>query len=76
MERGITMTPYFQAGFAVMYARKSLGLTQQDLALRSGIAQADICKIESGHYNTSLKTLTRLAEAMGKIVRVSFVDPV
>lgn len=45
---------------AILDAGKASGLTQKDLAERSGIAQADISKIETGNANPSLKTLQRL----------------
>ena len=49
---------------AVIDARKESGLTQQQLAERTGISQADISKLENGNANPSLKTLQRLASAM------------
>lgn len=58
---------------AVIDARKESGLTQQQLAERTGISQADISKLENGNANPSLKTLQRLAAAMGKSVKISFV---
>ena len=50
---------------AVIDARKESGLTQQQLAERTGISQADISKLENGNANPSLKTLQRLASANG-----------
>ena len=58
---------------AVIDARKESGLTQQQLAERTGISQADISKLENGHANPSLKTLQRLASAMDKKLKISFV---
>ena len=58
---------------ALLDARKNSGLTQMDLAERTGIAQADISKLENGNANPSLKTLQRLAEGMGKRLKVEFV---
>ena len=54
-------------------ARKESGLTQQQLAERTGISQADISKLENGNANPSLKTLQRLASAMDKKLKISFV---
>ena len=59
---------------AIIEARISSGLTQKELSLRSGIAQGDISKIENGNANPSIKTLQRLASAMGKELRIEFVD--
>ena len=58
---------------AMLDARKEAGLTQKDLAERTGIAQADISKMENGNGNPSLKTLQRLAAGMGMRLKVEFV---
>lgn len=54
-------------------ARKASGLTQKDLADRTGIAQADISKLENGNANPSLRTLQRLADGMGMKLKLEFV---
>ena len=54
-------------------ARKAAGLTQKDLAERTGIAQADISKLENGNANPSLRTLQRLADGMGMKLKLEFV---
>jgi ribosome-binding protein aMBF1 (putative translation factor) len=58
---------------AIIDARKTSGLTQKELSERTGIAQGDISKLESGNANPSLKTLKRLALGMGMILRLEFV---
>ena len=40
---------------------------------RTGIAQADISKLENGNANPSLRTLQRLAAGMGMQVKIEFV---
>jgi transcriptional regulator with XRE-family HTH domain len=57
----------------VIDARKRSGLTQKELAERRGITQGDISKIENGIYNPSIKTLQRLAIAMGTVLRIEFL---
>lgn len=59
---------------AMLDARKTAGLTQKELAARTGIAQADISKLENGNANPSLKTLKRLAEGMGMKLKLEFVQ--
>ena len=54
-------------------ARTAAGLTQKDLATRTGIAQADISRLENGNANPSLRTLQRLAEGMGMKLKLEFV---
>lgn len=63
----------FQVIRAIIDARKEMGLTQKQLSELTGITQADISKIENGNANPSLKTLQRLASAMGKKVKISFI---
>ncbi len=58
---------------AVIDARQASGLTQQQLAARTGINQADISKLENGTANPSLRTLQRLAAGMGMNLRIEFV---
>ncbi len=54
-------------------ARHKAGLTQKELSQRTGIAQSDISKFESGAGNPSMKTLVRLANGLGMKVKVEFV---
>lgn len=61
---------------AVIDARRSMHLTQKDLAKVTGIAQADISKIENGTRNPSLKMLKRLADGMGMKLELKFVPKI
>ncbi|SFU97295.1 helix-turn-helix domain-containing protein [Butyrivibrio sp. INlla21] len=58
---------------AIIDARKDSGLTQKELADKTGIAQGDISKLERGTANPSLKTLQRLAAGMGKVLKIEFL---
>ena len=58
---------------AVIDARRRSGLTQKELSARTGIAQADISRLEKGNSNPSLKTLQRLANGMDMTLRVEFI---
>ena len=58
---------------AMIDARKVSGLTQKELSVRTGIAQADISKLEYGNANPSLRTLQRLAAGMGMQVKIEFI---
>ena len=57
---------------AIVDARNQQNLTQKELAERTGIAQTEISRIESGTRNPSLKILQRLADGMGMVLKVSF----
>lgn len=58
---------------ALVDARISCGLTQKELAQRTGMNQADISKLENGTRNPSLKLLKRLADGMGMTLRLQFI---
>lgn len=58
---------------AIIDARKNAGLTQKELSKRTGIAQGDISKLENGNANPSIRTLQRLADAMGMTLKVEFL---
>ena len=51
-------------------ARIKAGLTQHDIEAETGIKQAYISQIEGGKQNPTLATMTILALAVGKEVRV------
>ena len=59
---------------AIIDARKNAGLTQKQLSERTGIAQGDISKLESGNANPSVRTLKRLAEGMGMVLKLEFIS--
>lgn len=69
-----------QAVFARAYSiagqvtvlREHRGLTQEDLAERTGIDQADISRIERGSANPTERTLARIGDALG--VELRFVE--
>ena len=67
------LQPELQVIRAMIDARTSQNLTQKELAERTGINQADICKLERGTRNPSLKLLKRLAEGMDMVLRIEFV---
>ena len=67
------LEPEFSIIQAMIDARKASGLTQQQLAEKTGIAQADISKLENGSANPSLRTLRRLAAGMGMQLKLEFV---
>lgn len=58
---------------AMIRMRSENGLTQKELADRTGIPQADISRLENMTKNPSLKLLKKLAEGMGMTMRIQFV---
>ena len=55
--------------------RRSVDSTQADLAARAGTSQPTVAAYEAGTKSPTLRTLERLAAAVGREVVVSFVRP-
>jgi ribosome-binding protein aMBF1 (putative translation factor) len=54
-----------RAGIAIRDAREAAGITQTELAMRIGVAQSALSRIEAGRTNLTLGMLRRIAEALG-----------
>ena len=67
------LAPEFAIIQAMIDARQASGMTQKQLSDKTGIAQADISKLERGNANPSLRTLQRLAAGMGMQIKLEFV---
>lgn len=67
------LQPEFDVIRAIVDARVSQNLTQNQLAARSGINQADISKLENGTRNPSINLLKRLAEGMDMALKIEFI---
>lgn len=52
-------------GAALAAIRTDVGLTQTELAARTGVDQGDISRIERGIANPTVVTLDRIGEAVG-----------
>lgn len=57
----------------ILEARASEGLTRKELAKRTGIARTEISRLEQGKRNPSIKLLQRLADGLGKTLKIEFV---
>ena len=66
------LEPEFAIVQAMIDARKRTGMTQKQLSEKTGIAQSDISKFETGGGNPSLRTLQRLAAGMGTVLHIEF----
>lgn len=58
------------AAKALKDLRRSLGLTQTELAELTGKKQPSIARVESGHGNAKISTLVDIAKALGKEVYI------
>lgn len=54
-----------QLTHALRLARIAAGLTQQELALQSGVSRNTVVRIENGSMDPQLSTFTVLARALG-----------
>ena len=67
-----SLEPEFQIIRAMIDARNEKGITQKQLSSITGITQSDISKLENGTANPSVRTLQRIAEALGKKLVIQF----
>lgn len=67
------LTPKEELAAMISETRGEKGLSQRELSKLTGIQQADICKLENANANPSFNTLVRLAEGMGKKLKIEFV---
>ena len=54
-------------------AREVAGMTQKELAEKTGIRQSNISRIESGSSSPTIETLSRIASGLGKRLKIDFV---
>ena len=52
-------------GLRILRRRQELGLTQKDLAQAVGMQAANIGQMEHGERNLTIRTLCKLADALG-----------
>jgi len=62
-------------GDAIRAARKERGQTQGELAEAANLALETVSRVELGQTRPTLRTLTRLADALGVSVQSFFADP-
>jgi len=60
-------------GQTIKTTRQQKGLTQTQLAKKSGLPQPHISRLEAGEHSPSFKTLEKIAQALG--VTVGDLDP-
>jgi len=64
----------YQAQRALIQARIDANMSQRELSQATGIPQKTISLIETGDTNTTVRTLNKLANGMGKVLKISFED--
>lgn len=61
-------------GYKIKDRREAAGMTQQELADKSGVSRTTIATLESNGGNTTTKTLAKIATALGITVDALFFD--
>lgn len=56
----------------IIRLRLEQGLSQKELADKINTKQSAISRLESGEYNPSIELLTKVANALGKELQISF----
>ncbi|MBE6757137.1 MAG: helix-turn-helix transcriptional regulator [Ruminococcaceae bacterium] len=59
---------------SIVRIRKSKDLSQKDLAIITGISQANISKIENGRYIPSIVILKRIADGLNMRMSIEFLE--
>ena len=54
--------------------RKKLGLTQQDIADKTGMKAPNVTRVEGCKFTPTLDVLERYANAVGKRLKIELVD--
>lgn len=64
------LKPRYELVSQIIEARKSMKMTQEELAKRAGTKKSNISRLESGSYNPSLDFLIKIANSLGKDVHI------
>lgn len=59
---------------SIIEIRKNKNISQKELAKKTGIPQANISKIENGHYIPTIPVLKRIADGLEKRLYIEFID--
>jgi len=62
-----------EVGIQIARLREALKMNQTQLAARAGMNASKISKIESSPKNVTLNTLTRLALALNRRIKIDFI---
>lgn len=64
------VAPDYELARELILARQAKGLTQADVAARTGLKQAYIARLESGACNPTVESLSRVAAVLGRQVKL------
>ncbi len=64
------LQPRYDIISQIIEARKAQNMTQSELAKLVGTQKSNISRLESGNYNPSLDFLIRVANSLGKNIKI------
>ena len=64
------LKPRYDLISQIIEIRKSMNLTQEELARMVGTRKSNISRLESGSYNPSLDYLIKVAKSLGKEIHI------
>ena len=64
----------FKVGVLLRHAREKAGITQETLARRTKTKKSAISRLENHAEDVRLSTLERVAQALGKSLRIELVE--
>ncbi len=67
------LKPRYDAIAQIVQARTDQHITQAELARRVGTQKSNISRFESGNYNPSLDFLIKVAESLGKTLKIELI---
>ena len=67
-----SLTPQYEVIKQIIRERAAQNITQKELALRTGLKQSNISRLESGNYNPSVEFLQKIAKGLGKELHIVF----
>ena len=64
------LQPRYEVISQIIEARKEQNITQAELAQKVGTQKSNISRFESGNYNPSLDFLIKIAQGLGKELKI------
>jgi len=64
------LEPEYRLAESMIKARLAKKLTQEQLAVKAGVTQTTIARLESGTNNPTIATVSRVASALGKELKL------
>ena len=67
------LKPRYEIISQIIEARSEKNITQEELAKMAGTQKSNISRLESGTYNPSLDFLIKIANCLGKEIKITLV---